>query len=119
MKLRIRGSSIRLRLTQGEVADLAAKGRIEEATVFGGGERFGYALVASAGATSVGARFVGGAIEVTVPAARARAWAASDEVGIEGEDGALRIAIEKDFKCLTPRTGEDDADAFPNPNESC
>jgi hypothetical protein len=117
MKLRIRGNSIRLRLSQTEVDDLASKGRVEEATVFPGGERFVYSLACVDG-EEIGARFAGGSMEVTVPRARVRAWAASDEVGIES-DGALRILIEKDFQCLTPKKDEDDSDAFPNPNETC
>jgi hypothetical protein len=32
---------------------------------------------------------------------------------------SLQILVEKDFACLTPRKGEDDGDAFPNPNETC
>src|SRR4051794_949835 len=111
MKLRIRGNAIRLRLTQTEVTDLASKGRVEESTLFPGGERFTYAL-ACAPSGEPSARFEAGAIEVTVPRARAEAWAASDEVAIEAAAGELRILIEKDFKCLTQRAHEDDGDAF-------
>lgn len=47
-------------------------------------------------------------------------WAGPKEVAIRGEqaltgDGALSILLEKDFTCLTPRDGEEDADSFPNP----
>jgi hypothetical protein len=31
----------------------------------------------------------------------------------------LRILVEKDWNCLTPRAGEDDSDSFANPNKSC
>ena len=123
MKLRIRGDSIRLRLTQTEVARLAEEGRVEESTHFGPDERFTYAIAFGAEST-LSARLSPRGIEVTVPGEVARAWAASDSVGIEGArelgDGkTLRILVEKDFACLTKRPHEDDADAFPNPNTSC
>ncbi len=123
MKLRIRGDSIRLRLTQSEVKQLADAGRVEESTHFGPDERFTYAIVTS-GNAHVEAKLEARTIEVSVPAATARAWATSDSVGIEGSrdlgDGkALRILVEKDFACLTERPHEDDADAFPNPHTSC
>jgi hypothetical protein len=50
MKIRMRGNSVRLRLTRGEVARLAAVGRVEEATEFGLGPeaRLIYSLASSA-----------------------------------------------------------------------
>jgi hypothetical protein len=47
-------------------------------------------------------------------------WAATDLVGIEAEQtvgggNSLQILIEKDFKCLEPRDGGDDADTFDHP----
>lgn len=123
MKLRLRGNSLRLRLTQGEVNDLVALGSVEEKTAFGPHAQLSYAIALGEG-PSVSASFDAGAIRVTVPSADARAWATSDRVGIEAEqttpgDEPLRLLIEKDFACLKPRTGEDDRDAFPNPNPTC
>ena len=124
MKLRLRGNSLRLRLTQREVNDLVAVGSVEEKTAFGPGASLSYAI-ALGEVPTVGASFDAGAIRVTVPFAEARAWATSDRVGIEAEQATatagepLRLLIEKDFACLKPRTGEDDRDAFPNPNPTC
>ncbi|HVJ90797.1 MAG TPA: hypothetical protein VM580_13415 [Labilithrix sp.] len=124
MKLRIRGDSIRLRLTQSEVATLVDSGRIEESTAFGPSplERFSYAIVL--GGEVVAAKSTAKGIEIVLPAATGRAWASSASVGIEAEQPAgdgrtLRILVEKDFACLTQRPHEDDSDAFPNPNTSC
>jgi hypothetical protein len=122
VKLRVRGNSLRLRLTRPEVSAIGRGERIEETVTFAPGERLVYALECGGG--EVGARFAGGRITVSVPAATAAAWSASDRVGIEAEQAveagvALRILIEKDFACLTAREGEDDTDAFPNPHESC
>ena len=116
MKLRIRGDSIRLRLTRGEVADLVATGMVAERTRLPVGPAFGYQLRADAAARGVTATFEAGVLGVAVPSASAAAWAASEEVAIQGElpvaGGTLTILIEKDFPCLTVRAGEDDSDAF-------
>ena len=126
MKLRIRGNTLRLRLSRGEVNDLAERGEVREAIAFGmaPAERLGYAIVASDSAAVTSARLSGGSVEVLVPRALARQWATSETVGFEAtqpvsEGQSLQILVEKDFACLTPRTGEDDTDAFPNPNETC
>jgi hypothetical protein len=63
-------------------------------------------------------------INITIPASLGMAWANSDQVGIEhetlfGNGQSLRILVEKDFKCLTERSGEDESDHFPNPNMKC
>ena len=47
MKLRLHGSSIRLRLNRNEVADLAAKGRIADQVDFGAGAILTYVLEVS------------------------------------------------------------------------
>lgn len=123
MKLRIRGSSLRLRLSQREVDDLAAQGRVEDVIAFGAGpaSRLVYALKVADDAPAPFAHLEGAHIEVTIPAALAKRWTSTDEVGIEaeqplGDGGVLRILVEKDFACLKPRAGEDDSDAFPNPS---
>lgn len=122
MKLRIRGDSIRLRLTQSEVKKLAEEGRVEESTRFGPDDRFTYAI--SVGGAELSAKLSTRGIEVTVPGEVARSWATSDSVGIEGarelgDGSSFRILVEKDFACLTTRPHEDDTDAFPNPSSTC
>ena len=117
MKLRIRGDSLRLRLSQSEVATFAERGALEDATTFGPSAKLSYAM---AFGDSLGATLTGARILVTVPAAAARAWATNEEVGLEATqstgEGTLKILVEKDFACLTPR-GSEDADAFPHPKE--
>lgn len=124
MKLRIRGNSIRLRLTKGEVETVASAGAHEERTEFGDA-----ALVYRLEAGDVPgprATLEGGSVTVTLPRADVEHWANSEQVGIEAEqtlaEGSLRILVEKDFKCLAPREGEDQSDAFEHPNadtQSC
>jgi len=119
MKLRIRGNSIRLRLTQSEDAELAANGCVQNATSFGDCElRYGIASI-SDGQRIWRAAFRNNEITIRVPAAVLSEWANSQQVGIEAVqtivEGDLHILIEKDFACLKPRQGEDDADTFENP----
>lgn len=120
MKLRIRGNSLRLRLTRSEVEQLGRSGEVIETVDFGAGSpRFCYQLSAMDGGT-VRAEFGDDRLHIFVPATEAARWIGSEQVGIEGMqpvgDGRfLRILVEKDFACLAERGGEDDSDAFPNP----
>jgi hypothetical protein len=115
MKLRILGNSLRFRLTRPEVARLHQDGLIEEATHFASA-RLAYRIRKDDAAADIGADLADGTITISVPAGAVDEWAASDEVGIAARHGALRIAIEKDFRCLT-RRDEDEADAYPHPVE--
>ncbi len=123
MKLRVRGDSIRLRLTRSEVDALARDGRVEERVRFGGGVSLAYA-VESADVAAMEARYEGDRITVRFPRAEVVAWAAGDAVGMRAErsvEGSevLRVAVEKDFACLSVREGEDDRDAFAHPGAAC
>ena len=125
MKIRIQANSIRLRLSQSEVQAFAETGRVEERIQFGTGpgESLVYIVERAAG-RQLSAAYAVGQIIVFVPADACSEWAATDQVGIEsemdlGDGGTLRILVEKDFKCLTERAGEDESDNFPNPNLSC
>jgi hypothetical protein len=119
MKLRIKGPSLRLRLTQGEVQALASRGRVEEQVPFGGSVNLIYRLCTDPSSPSLHATFDGGVLEIRIPEAIAQAWCASDQVTLaEAQaipDGTLRITVEKDFACLAPRTDEDESDNFPHP----
>lgn len=119
MKLRIRGSSIRLRLSQSEVARMAESGRVDDAVAFGPAQRLSYSLLA-ADVPATSATIEGTRIVVSIPREQARVWTTSEQVGIEarqdvGGGETLSILVEKDFACLTPRADEDDRDAFSNP----
>ena len=59
-------------------------------------------------------------LRVVLPSDLTRRWLEPHEITISaeqslGQDRVLTILIEKDYACLTPRDGEEDADAFPNP----
>ena len=103
------------------------EGRVSAVTAFPGGARLEYALEASTDAGAAAARFDDGRLVVSLPRTAVQQWAGSEEVSVTGaeplEGGeALRILVEKDFRCLTPREGEDESDMFPHPlqdMESC
>jgi len=126
VKLRIRGDSLRLRLTRAEVRSLRETGSVTEAVNFGPSVLHYELRRAEVDAPT--ARFEGDRIVVSLPRAQANAWAEGDAVGIAATqalagDASLALLIEKDFQCLAPREGEQDVDAFPHPGaasgESC
>ena len=126
MKLRILDDSLRLRLPKGEVEQLRDTGRVEAAIHFGPGpeQRLVYALVVAPQAQRITAVLTDREIAVHLPGEVARAWADGDQVSLEGTqslgDGrTLALLVEKDFKCLVPREGEEQYDGFENPNTSC
>ena len=113
MKLRLDGKSVRLRLSQPEVARFLEQGSVSETLDFGVGSRLTYSIEAVPSLSAPRALFEGTTLRVEVPAKLASEWGRSDQVGISGGD-AMAITIEKDFQCLHG-PGATDPDAFPNP----
>jgi len=122
MKIRIRGNSIRLRLSQPEVNQLSEGRTVQEICLLSPAERLICALepwhLAVFSASSEA-----GAISVRVPLEQVQTWATSADEGIYGEqeNGSsqpLRIAIEKDYSCPVDRPGEDQSQTFPHPEGS-
>jgi uncharacterized protein DUF7009 len=113
MKLRLHAGSLRLRLSQSEIARLHEVGKVEDAIVFSPGNQLLYSIETGT-ASAVAAAFDDANIRVTLPKPLAEAWIESDQTGIEASTGTLKILIEKDFQCLhrEPQPGED---PFPNP----
>jgi hypothetical protein len=126
LKLRIQDNSIRFRLTRNEVDTLRDDGRVSAAVSFPDGASLEYSVETSILTGQPRARYSPDGLVVQIPQAAARHWAATEEVSITGaqplENGQLSILVEKDFACLTPREGEDEADLFPHPlkgQETC
>ncbi len=116
MKLRLRHNSVRLRLTQGEVAQLRDTGVVEEYIEFAEAQRFTYRIRSGVEFSALACEYRGGDLSLSVPRTMVIAWADSPQVGMVA-DGPLRIAIEKDFRCLDTSHPEENADTFPNPLE--
>ncbi len=121
MKLRIRGNTLRLRLSRNEIDSVAQGKEVEESTCFPGGGKLQYVLRQTLSDTTVVKTNDGdvSCINVLVDENKAKQWAKSEEVALFGAEplvlGSLELLIEKDFACLNPRDGGEDSDSFPNP----
>jgi hypothetical protein len=122
MKLRFRGNSLRLRLNQREVAQLAAGSPLEERVFFPGDTCFCYILEPSRNYAPE-ASFHEGVIRVSAPAAWIEEWASTAKIGLyfalPANGAALQVAVEKDLECIDGPPEELDPDAFPRSGKSC
>ena len=112
MKIRIKGNSLRYRLTRTDVETFAKEGNLAEQTAFGS-DVLTYVLLRSAG-ERLTATFKDNQITVLMPAGMADEWAHTERIGFENVDSGLHLLIEKDFKCLD-NVAEDQSDNYPNP----
>jgi hypothetical protein len=117
MKIRIKGNSIRIRLTRSEVDHFGKDGLIEEHTQFGPSQ-LAYVLKQKPQET-MSASFENNTVTVIMPSKWAEEWINTERVGYEytmplpnGEE--LYLLVEKDFVCLD-NTTEDQSDNYPNP----
>lgn len=122
MKLRIKGNSLRLRVTPSEVKQLLRCGAIQEHIQFTASpsDRLVYEVISSPSDPTTTVAYRLGNITVSMPEAQLRKWAGGEDVGVYadvamGEDLTLSVALEKDFACLD-RGDSDNEDTFPNPN---
>lgn len=121
MKIRIKGSSVRYRLTKSDVSNLCKEGYMEEVCSFGESS-LTYALEKN-NAAEISASFNDNKIIVYLPANMLNGWDNNDTVGFNHSmkinDGQyLQIIVEKDFKC-NDETTEDQSDNYENPSKEC
>jgi len=122
MKLRIKGNSLRIRLTKTEVDNFGKNGLLEEQTRFGN-EVFTYALQSRAADGGLAASMEKNKITMWVPEKIKEEWVNTDVVGFQnkmdiGNGEQLFLLLEKDFVCID-NTFEDQSDNYPNPNALC
>lgn len=122
MKIRIKGNSIRLRLTKSEL-EYFSKNKVRTEQTQIGTHLFSYELVQSDEHHDPHAVFEHNKISVFIPKATSEKWCLTDLVGFshyqENPDGSkLYLLIEKDFACLDG-TDEDQSDNYPNPRANC
>jgi hypothetical protein len=122
MKLRIKGNSMRLRVTPSDVQQLLRDGVIGEHVQFTANpkDRLTYEVITSLSEPTTAVAYQLGNITVSMPELQLKKWAGSDDVGIYtevalGGGQILSVAIEKDFACLDLSDAENE-DTFPNPN---
>lgn len=116
MKIRIKGNSVRYRLTQPEVAKLYSDGFLEERTEFAGNTLV-YAIETASG-DKLSADFTDGRIVLSMPGNMIEELGSTDRVGFEDRTGPVRLLVEKDFACID-NTEEDQSDNYPNPRINC
>ena len=103
---------------------LGETGAVEDQVRFGAGAALTYRLKRDGTASQIRATFANGTVEIRLPEKAALDWCGSDEVTLSGQqpaapDAELQIVVEKDWRCLTAREGEDESDHFDNPNQTC
>ncbi len=118
MKIRIKGNSLRYRLTQPEVQRFSETGSVEERVNFGS-LTLTYALRRTE-AAELSATFKDNAITLYLPATLVDEWVQTDKVGFDhrmplgGTEESLYLLVEKDYTCLD-NVKEDQSDHYPNP----
>lgn len=118
MKIRIKGNSIRYRLTKTEVETFCETGSFKETTDFGNAV-FTYRLMVKKGIDVLEASFKEKTITMYLSDKECSTWASSDKVGFSTtmdlpHGKRLSLLLEKDFVCLD-ETIEDQSDNYPNP----
>ncbi|UII32382.1 hypothetical protein LVD17_00825 [Fulvivirga ulvae] len=123
MKIRIKGNTLRFRLSQSEVEELKNEGRTSDSIDFGP-RKLIYTLQVT-DQPEVTASYDADFIMVNIPSEISEKWVNTNQVGFDAEQplnegDKLYILVEKDFQCLNPRRGEDESDLFDNPqNDTC
>jgi hypothetical protein len=122
MKLRIKGNSLRIRLTKTEVGTLAVLGYLEEQTLFAG-NKLVYALQCMDSGNELSATFDTVKITMYVPGELIKDWPQNNVIGFNtdmpvSENDTLHLLLEKDFVCLD-EIKEDQSDHYENPNKTC
>ena len=112
MKIRIKGNSLRFRLTKSDIAALGNGEVIKEQTEFLS-KVLVYQIHPFRGET-IAADFDGENLILQVPQDMLNELANTDKVGFSGVSGVVSVLIEKDFTCLD-NVEEDQSDNFPNP----
>jgi hypothetical protein len=122
MKLRIKGNSMRLRVSRSELARLLNGERVEETIHFSAepDSYLSYGLQSVPEPPTIRIQWMPRKVTVLLSDERMRFWGRDAEVGIYesldlGHLGSLEVIIEKDFACLD-RSDEENDDTFANPN---
>ena len=122
MKLRIKGNSLRLRLSKSDVTALADKGTVSDQISFGFSSLV-YELKTDEKIEKLQAFFSDNIITVHINEVFAKIWKDNEVIGLNdvqkiNGDEELKLLVEKDFQCIDP-AHEDQSDNYVNPNSTC
>lgn len=113
MKIRIKGNSIRYRLSKTDIDQLAEQGKVSEKVDFPGRPLI-YELVTNDNGETMTAAYENHTITVNMPKSMSNELQDPARIGQQGDNGNISILVEKDFVCLD-NTTEDQSDFFPHP----
>jgi hypothetical protein len=120
MKIRIKGDSIRYRLTKSDLEKFYDESYLEEVTHFPHNQLI-YCLKAI-DSEEISADFQNNKISIFFPKSELNTWFKTDKITYQYvqkfEGRELNILLEKDFVCID-NVEEDQSDNFPNPNLIC
>lgn len=121
MKIRIKGDSVRFRLTQSEVKSLSTNGEIYDSTNFGG-QIFSYGVILKSDADKLRISFENNRVILEMPETTGLVWFENEIITYDHtlkttSGNELYLLLEKDFTCLD-NTIEDQSDNYPNPKLS-
>ena len=121
MKLRIKGNSLRIRLSKSEVDQLVSGSTLTDQTEFGKNSLRYMVQTVNTG-EALEASYENNLIALFVPNSLIENWDTNATVGFESMmttgTGNLHLLLEKDFKCID-KTTEDQSDFFENPAKTC
>ncbi|MFT6337377.1 MAG: hypothetical protein ACI86M_002712 [Saprospiraceae bacterium] len=122
MKVRIKDSSIRFRLSSSDIKKLYKKGKVASVCKFGSSSAFKYTVISNSKANPdyLCIDLKTNHIKIELSSKDVKEWYRTDLEGFDAEmdngtDAGLYVLIEKDWQCLEPRD-EDESDLYPNPN---
>lgn len=124
MKLRIKGDSLRLRVSRSELDRVLHGERVEDTIHFSMSPDAQLTYGLESALQSEPVRIECGPQNVTVLLSKEQTtiWERDSEIGVYGsievgQSGSLQVSIEKDFACLD-RSDEENADTFINPHSN-
>ncbi|POY35462.1 hypothetical protein C3K47_15490 [Solitalea longa] len=117
MKIRIKANTIRFRLDKNDILLINESGHTKEETSIANG-KLHFCIKSKPIETAV-IKLDPFSVHLLVPETQLLNWSKSDENGLylslkNDDQSELKIAIEKDYKCLTERN-EDETASFDNP----
>lgn len=122
MKLRIKGDSLRLRVSRSELDRILCGERVEDTVHFSSDPdaKLTYSLGSASLGASTGVLYSPGQVAILLAKDDMETWGDPSQVGIYtsvgiGSENSLELVIEKDFACLD-RSDEDNTGTFENPH---